>query len=201
MGNVTSSLNTGPLQSIADIIKDARADPSAVLGSLNSQGRTLASTISRSLKEASEDPSAVLDSLNIHGRNAVASLSVTAKEIGSGPRVAEFLKVFKKSWHETIAQLPAYQKRILALVSAWWIPFTATIVVLYLFGGFGRAGIRGGSLASGYQSRHYGGYTPRSGFFANSTSESMRGKTPTIYKVAALVVASVTVVAVYKSWT
>lgn len=35
------------------------------------------------------------------------------------------------------------EKQILALVAAWWIPFTVTIVFLYLIGGFGKAGVRG----------------------------------------------------------
>jgi len=201
MGNVTSSLNIGSVESIANIIEEAGADPSAVLDSLNSHGRTLASTVSDAFKDARQDPSAVLHSLDKRGQNVLASLSVTAKEFGSSQLVAGLLSVFRKNWYEAVAWLPVYQKKILTLVTAWWIPFTATIVVLYLFGGFGRAGVRGSSLASLFQAWRYRGYTPKGGIFANSTSASMRGNTPMIYKVAAVVVASATVVAVYRSWT
>ena len=57
-----------------------------------------------------------------------------------------------------------------------------------------------GSLASKFQSWAYGGYTPRGGIFASSTSAGMRGNTPKIYKAAAIVVASFATVAVYRSW-
>ncbi|KAE8446708.1 hypothetical protein EG329_011752 [Mollisiaceae sp. DMI_Dod_QoI] len=171
---MASSLTGGSLESIAHIIKEARANPSAILDSLNSHSRNLASSVSDTFKDAKQDPSAVLDSFEKRGQNVLASLSTTAKEFQS-------------------------KKKIIALTAAWWIPFTATIVVLYLFGGFGRAGVRGSSLASWFQSRRYGGYTPKGGFFANSTSASMRGNTPMVYKVAAVAVASAAVVAVYRS--
>lgn len=57
-----------------------------------------------------------------------------------------------------------------------------------------------GSLASFFQSWAYGGYTPRGGIFAILTSTGMRGSTPIIYAAAALVVASFTVIAVYRIW-
>jgi hypothetical protein len=57
-----------------------------------------------------------------------------------------------------------------------------------------------GSPASKFQLWAYGGYTPRGGIFASSTSVSMRGSTPIIYKAAAIVVASFTTIAVYRSW-
>ncbi|KAF8853029.1 hypothetical protein BDZ45DRAFT_807000 [Acephala macrosclerotiorum] len=196
MGNVTSSLNIGTLESIANIIGEVRADPSAALDSLSSHGRTLASSVSDTFKDARQDPLAALHSLNKHGQNIVASLSVTAKEFGSSQPVADSLSVFRKNWYKAVAQLPVYLKKILTLATAWWIPFTATIVVLYYFGGFDRAGVRRNSPASQFQSRYHGGYTPKGGVFANSTSASMRGNTPMIYKVA-----SAAVVAVYRSWT
>jgi hypothetical protein len=94
-----------------------------------------------------------------------------------------------------------------------------TITLLYLLGGFGRAGVGrskflfldmfdlckyipklSGSPASKFQSWAYGGYTPGGGIFASSTSAGMRGRTPTIYKAAAIVVASFAAMAVYRSW-
>jgi hypothetical protein len=64
MGNVTSSLNTGTLESIANIIEEAGADPSTALDSLNSYGRTLASSVSDTFKDTRQDPSIVLHSFN-----------------------------------------------------------------------------------------------------------------------------------------
>jgi hypothetical protein len=57
-----------------------------------------------------------------------------------------------------------------------------------------------GSPASKFQSWAYGGYTPKGGIFASSTSAGMRGSTPIIYKATAIVVASFIAVAVYRSW-
>ena len=105
MGNTTSSLN------IANIIEEARAvDPSAVLDSLNSHGRILASSGLDAFKHAREDPSAVLHSLSKHGQNVVASLPATAKEFRSSQLVADLLSVFRKYWHEAVAQFPAYRR-------------------------------------------------------------------------------------------
>lgn len=198
MGNVTSSLKVGNLESLANAINEARSDPSAVLDSLNTHGRKLASSLSDAMKDTKQDPSAVLDSLHAHGRNVAASLSNAA--VGDSPLIANLLDSFGKYWHKVVALLPISQEKIFALVASWWIPFTVTITLLYLFGGFGRAGVRGSSPASKFQSRAYGGYTPRDGIFARSTSAGMRGSTPIIYKAAAIVVASFTTVAVYRSW-
>lgn len=57
-----------------------------------------------------------------------------------------------------------------------------------------------GSPASKFQSWAYGGDTPRGGIFASSTSAGMRGRTPIIYKVAAVGVASFAAIITYQIW-
>jgi hypothetical protein len=105
MGNATSSLN------FTNIIEEAGAvNPSAILDSLNSHGRTLASSVSDAFEYARQDPSAVLHSLNKRGQNVVASLPVTAKEFGSSQLVADLLSVFRKNWYEAVAQFPVYRR-------------------------------------------------------------------------------------------
>ena len=123
MGNVTSSLNIGTLESIANIIEEVGADPSAVLDSLNSHGRTLASSVSDAFKDARQDQSAVLHSLNKRGQNVVASLSVTAKEFGSTQLVADLLSVFRKNWYEAVVQLPVYRRS----------PYDGLFSVIFIF--------------------------------------------------------------------
>ncbi|PMD43031.1 hypothetical protein L207DRAFT_526245 [Hyaloscypha variabilis F] len=57
------------------------------------------------------------------------------------------------------------------------------------------------SVESKFQSWAYGGYTPKGGIFASSTNAGMRGRTPIIYKAAAIAIASFAAfVITYRSW-
>ncbi|CZT10222.1 uncharacterized protein RAG0_14757 [Rhynchosporium agropyri] len=104
----------------------------------------------------------------------------------------------REHYQRVIALLPVPRGRFVALITTWGLPFTATLACLYLLGGFSKSGVRGNSLASKYQSRAYGGSTPKGGIFANSTSAGMRGRTPLLYKTTAVAVASFIMIAVYK---
>ncbi|KAH6706496.1 hypothetical protein BKA61DRAFT_679675 [Leptodontidium sp. MPI-SDFR-AT-0119] len=121
------------------------------------------------------------------------------KEAGSRPHPAEIPSFTRKQWQRVIALIPVSQNKLVALIITWGLPFMATLALLYLLGGFGKPGVRRNSLASKYQSRAYGGFTPKGGTFANSTSAGMRGRTPLIYKATAVVVASSIMIAVYKN--
>lgn len=63
---------------------------------------------------------------------------------------------------------------IFAVIIAWAITFTVVVIIL-LGLGFGPAGIIIGSLAAGFQSWMYGGFTPAAGIFATLTSLGMLG--------------------------
>ncbi|KAH8665232.1 hypothetical protein BGZ60DRAFT_65331 [Tricladium varicosporioides] len=117
MGNVTSSLNIGTLESIANTVQQAAADPSAVFNSLNSHSYTLASSVSDTFKDARQDPSAVLHTLDKRGQNVIASLLVTAKEFRSSELVADFPSVFRKNWYEAVARLPIYRRDLMIVFS------------------------------------------------------------------------------------
>ena len=104
MGNVTSSLKVGNLESLANAINEARSDPSAILDSLNTHGRKLASSLSDAVKDTKQDPSAVLDSLHAHGRNVAASLSNAA--VGDSPLIANLLNSLRKYWYKVVTLLP-----------------------------------------------------------------------------------------------
>ncbi|KAN0102711.1 hypothetical protein V8E51_011024 [Hyaloscypha variabilis] len=138
-------------------------------------------SLANAIDEAKSDPSAILGSLLTHGRNVAASLSNTGIE--ASPLIGNLLDSFRKYWHKALALLPIPLKNIISLVASWWIPFTATIALLWLFGGFGRTGIRRSSVESKFQSWAYGGCTPKGGIFASSTSAGMRGRTPIIIRL------------------
>lgn len=104
MGGVASSFKVGNLESLANAINEARSDPSAILDSLNTHSRKLASSLSDAMKDTKQDPSAVLDSLHAHGRNVAASLSNAA--VGDSPLIANLLDLFRKYWHKVVALLP-----------------------------------------------------------------------------------------------
>ncbi|KAI2795085.1 hypothetical protein POX_a01689 [Penicillium oxalicum] len=58
-------------------------------------------------------------------------------------------------------------------LAAWLFTFKGVLAVLNV--GFGPLGIISGSLAAGFQSFMYGGFTPAGGIFAILTSLGMRG--------------------------
>jgi hypothetical protein len=104
MGNVTSSLKAGNLESLANTIDEARSNPSAILDSLYTQGRKLALSLLGAINDTKQDPSAVLDSLYAHGRNIAALLSNTA--VGAGPLIENSLDSLRRHWHKVVALLP-----------------------------------------------------------------------------------------------
>ncbi|CAG8947300.1 unnamed protein product [Penicillium salamii] len=76
----------------------------------------------------------------------------------------------------------------------WWITFTVVMGLIMVLG-FGPSGIVLGSLAAGFQSFMYGGFTPAGGIFATLTSMAMLGT----LMPAALVIA--VLVATLVAWT
>ncbi|OCK94082.1 uncharacterized protein K441DRAFT_612245 [Cenococcum geophilum 1.58] len=66
------------------------------------------------------------------------------------------------------------QPLILAVIMTWSITFTIIITLIMVLG-FGRGGIIAASLAAGFQSLMYGGFTPAGGMFATLTSMGMLG--------------------------
>ncbi|KAG9077548.1 hypothetical protein FS749_010555, partial [Ceratobasidium sp. UAMH 11750] len=63
---------------------------------------------------------------------------------------------------------------VIILSIAWAIVFLSSLLSPLLLG-FGGKGVRPGSRAAKYQSRNYGGYTPRRGPFAILTRVGMVG--------------------------
>ncbi|KAH8700431.1 hypothetical protein BGW36DRAFT_374121 [Talaromyces proteolyticus] len=63
---------------------------------------------------------------------------------------------------------------VLAIITAWWITFTVVMTIIMTLG-FGPGGIIAGSIAAGFQSFMYGGFTPAGGIFATLTSMAMLG--------------------------
>ncbi|CAG8071951.1 unnamed protein product [Penicillium salamii] len=76
----------------------------------------------------------------------------------------------------------------------WWITFTVVMGIIMVLG-FGPFGIVLGSLAAGFQSFMYGGFTPAGGIFATLTSMAMLGT----LMPAALVIA--VLIATLVAWT
>ncbi|CAG8376290.1 unnamed protein product [Penicillium salamii] len=63
---------------------------------------------------------------------------------------------------------------VLAVITVWWITFFVVMGLIMVLG-FGPFGIVIGSLAAGFQSFMYGGFTPAGGIFATLTSMAMLG--------------------------
>jgi hypothetical protein len=117
MGNVTSSLNTGKLDSVANVVEQAKSDLSPILDSLNGRGRNVASALLNTIVDAKSDPSAAFDSLKAHGQNVASSLTDTAKGARSNPLVANLLHSFREYWHMAVALLPVSRRCFYALPS------------------------------------------------------------------------------------
>ncbi|KAA6409168.1 MAG: ifi-6-16 domain-containing [Lasallia pustulata] len=66
------------------------------------------------------------------------------------------------------------QPHVLVLITVWWITFTVVLLLLFAVG-FNPSGIGAGTLAAGFQSYAYGGFTPAGGIFATLTSMAMLG--------------------------
>jgi hypothetical protein len=107
MGNVTSSLSTGALGSLAKAIEEAKSDPATILDSLNTRGRNLASALSGAVKDAKADPSAALHSFNAYRHNIAASLSDTVKEVGSNQFGPGLLNLLKRYWEKAVGMVLA----------------------------------------------------------------------------------------------
>ncbi|KGO43847.1 hypothetical protein PEX1_038840 [Penicillium expansum] len=107
---------------------------------------------------------------------------------------------FWDQWSTNILQWLS-RPDILAAITAWWITFTL-VMALLMFLGFGPVGIVAGllcqflwSLAAGFQSFMYGGFTPAGGIFATLTSMAMLGTlTPPGVLVASILATGVAVV-------
>ncbi|PKX89357.1 uncharacterized protein P174DRAFT_445899 [Aspergillus novofumigatus IBT 16806] len=80
------------------------------------------------------------------------------------------------SWNEWWTSVLQWLSRpdVLAAITAWWITFTIVITIIMSLG-FGPAGVVAGSLAAGFQSFMYSGFTPAGGIFATLTSMAMLG--------------------------
>ncbi|KAH9207061.1 hypothetical protein DL95DRAFT_396391 [Leptodontidium sp. 2 PMI_412] len=199
MGNVTSSLNGSGLNSLANVIDEVRSNPTTILDLLSIYNAKLALFISHTTSDMRLHLSDVLSSLLVSGRDIATSLSGMVKEAGSRPLPANISSFTRKQWQRVITLIPVFQNQLVALIITWGLSYMASLASLCLLGGFGIPGPRRNSLASKYQSRAYGGFTPKGGIFANSTSAGMRGRTPLIYKAIAVVVASSIMIAVYKN--
>ena len=113
MANATSSLNGGTLDLLANIIREARSNPSTILDSLNTYSRSLTLALSDAINNAkSEGSLAVLDSLNAYWHNIVTSLSETAKAVGSNPLVANLVSSIRKHWHKAVGLLPISRRSL-----------------------------------------------------------------------------------------
>lgn len=110
MGNVTSSLNGGGLNSLASVIDEVRSNPNSILDLLSIYNAKLALFVSHTTSEMRLNPSDVLSSLLASGRDIATSLSGMVKEAGSRPHPAEIPSFTRKQWQRVIALIPVSRK-------------------------------------------------------------------------------------------
>ncbi|KIM83567.1 hypothetical protein PILCRDRAFT_819207 [Piloderma croceum F 1598] len=87
------------------------------------------------------------------------------------------------------------QPEIQILCLVWFIVFWVVLFIPLLMG-FGPAGVLAGSMAAGFQSWMYGGFTPAGGVFAVLTSIGMIGVFQPVPVASASVIASLVTVVV-----
>lgn len=92
--------------------------------------------------------------------------------------------------------LTACYPAVPTLIVVWAGSFTV-IMIAWLGLGFGPAGIGAGSVAAGFQSWMYGGFTPAAGVFATLTSVGMLGL---LMPVGALFAAGVATLTTLVAW-
>ena len=189
---------------LSDTMRDTKQDPSDVLGSLLAHGRNVAASLSNTAIGASPLIANLLESFRKYWHKVLALLPISRKSLHS-----TFLSI-------TINYL---QRKISSLSSLLGVYCLRLLLPFYgsLEGSVGPEfvgvspiprNIRPikahtkllGSPVSKFQSWKYGGYTPRDSIFASSTSAGMRGKTPIIYKFAAIGIASFVTIITYRSW-
>ncbi|KAK3294640.1 uncharacterized protein B0H64DRAFT_191615 [Chaetomium fimeti] len=104
-----------------------------------------------------------------------------------GAWFSQFCAWFAQHWEQFLAW--ASQPHVIAAATAWVITFC--IVCIIILGlGFGPAGVVAGSIAAGFQSFMYAGFTPAAGIFATLTSMGMLGVLMPAVVIAAVVVAT-----------
>ncbi|KAF4612542.1 hypothetical protein G7Y89_g15590 [Cudoniella acicularis] len=131
--------------------------------------------------------------LNLTAQNTVTgTLFSNTKSFLTDVNTSSIWEWFTAHWDSFTAWL--LQPHVLAIVMAWWITFTLVMTICMTLG-FGPAGIVAGSIAAGFQSWMYGGFTPAGGLFATLTSVGMLGiAMPPFALIAALVATIVSVV-------
>ncbi|KAJ5771683.1 hypothetical protein N7520_002212 [Penicillium odoratum] len=115
--------------------------------------------------------------------------------------VLSSVKAFSKTWpgDSWLIKASEWLSRpdVVAVINAWCITFFIVITIILCLG-FGPAGIVPGSLAAGFQSYMYGGFTPAGGIFATLTSMAMIGVFMPSIVILAGTLATVVAVIVWK---